>query len=122
MGYPCSAEETRKYFHNLDQDPEHVILIAGSEDHGCSGWAHVFITKRLFMHSFAELGGLVVKEGFQGRGIGKALLAAAENWARHQDCREMRIRSNIIRKQAHIFYLSQAYRQNKQQRIFVKSL
>lgn len=33
--------------------------------------------------------GWFVREGFRHRGIGRALLSAAEDWARHHGCREM---------------------------------
>jgi len=74
------------------------------------------------MDPFIEIGGLVVKDGLRGSGIGKSLLAAAEKWAFDQDCREMRVRSNIIRADAHDFYLGQGYQDNKKQTVFIKSL
>ena len=121
LGYPCSSDAARKFLNDLNQDPDHAVLVADSDDHGLSGWVHVFITKRLFMDPFSEIGGLVVKDGFRGSGIGKSLLAAAEKWAFDQDCREMRVRSNIIRTDAHDFYLGQGYQDNKKQTVFIKS-
>jgi GNAT superfamily N-acetyltransferase len=122
LGYPCSADAARQFLNDLNQDPGHAVLVADSDDHGLAGWVHVFITKRLFMDPFSEIGGLVVKDGLRGLGIGKSLLAAAEKWAFDQDCREIRVRSNIIRTDAHDFYLGQEYQDNKKQTVFIKSL
>ena len=121
LGYPCSSDAARKFLNDLNQDPDHAVLVTDSDDHRLVGWVHVFITKRLFMDPFSEIGGLVVKDGFRGSGIGKSLLAAAEKWAFDQDCREMRVRSNIIRTDAHDFYLGQGYQDNKKQTVFIKS-
>ena len=122
LGYPCSVGATRQFLIDLNQDPNHAVLVAVSDDYGVTGWVHVFKTKRLFIDPFAELGGLVVKEGSRGSGVGKSLLAAAEKWAIDQDCREMRVRSNIIRTEANDFYLGQEYQDNKKQTVFIKSL
>jgi aminoglycoside 6'-N-acetyltransferase I len=40
-------------------------------------------------HAVGYVEGWYVEEQWRSRGIGKALLAAAENWARGQGCREM---------------------------------
>ena len=120
LGYPSSTEECLKFLRELELDPDHVVLVAESEDGIIAGYVHVFKTKRLFLDPFAELGGLVVKENFRGKGIGKVLLAASENWAKEQSCFEMRVRSNVLREKAHYFYLDQGYLNTKKQKIFIK--
>ena len=42
-----------------------------------------------FSHPVGYIEGWYVAEGFRRRGIGKRLLAAAEQWARSQQCTEM---------------------------------
>jgi len=41
------------------------------------------------------------------------LLAAAEDWARKHGCKEMSVRSNVIRERAHKFYERNAYEHYK---------
>lgn len=70
----------------------------------------------------AEIGGLVVDERHRDAGIGRLLLEQAEAWARAKGCGTIRLRSNIIRKEAHQFYLNVGYSNNKTQHAFAKTL
>ena len=55
-------------------------------------------------------------------GVGAALLAVAEDWARAQGFSTMRLRSNVIRERAHRFYEREGYRRIKSQAVFRKPL
>ena len=120
LGYPCSPEDCRKFFRHLELDPDHIVYVAQSSEDVITGFVHVFKTKRLFLDPFGEIGGLVVDDKFRGKGIGKALLDFSEEWLKEQGCSEMRVRSNVIREEAHQFYLDQGYLINKQQKVFLK--
>ena len=61
-------------------------------------------------------------EGFRGRGIGRALVAEAEKWAREKGLETLRLRANAVRTEAHKFYLGLGFKNTKQQLVFVKSL
>ena len=56
------------------------------------------------------------------QGVGRALLAAGEAWARSQGAEAMRLVSGESRKGAHAFYASLGYTGNKLQRNFKKNL
>jgi len=43
LGYPCSADAARKFLDDLNQDPDHAVLVADSDDHGLVGWVHACI-------------------------------------------------------------------------------
>ena len=120
LGYPSRPEKCQVLFKDIVSDPDHIVFLAETSEGSIAGYIHVFKTKRLFLDPFSELGGLVVDKEFRGRGIGKALLAAAENWGSENGCFEMRVRSNVLREDAHNFYLDQGYLVNKEQRIFIK--
>jgi GNAT superfamily N-acetyltransferase len=122
LGYHCTPENSQRYLSDIVQDPEHGVFVAESDKREVIGYIHVFRTKRPFLEPFAELGGLVVLEGYRGQGLGRTLLERSEEWAREKGCPEMRIRSNVIRERAHPFYLDQGYLINKQQKIFIKSM
>lgn len=122
LGYPCPAEETLRFLKELDQDTDNAVFVAEIDGKGLAGYLHVFKTRRLFLDPFAELGGLVVGDESRGSGVGKSLLAAAESWTAEQGCREIRVRSNVIRDNAGLFYLNQGYQINKQQTVFLKTL
>ena len=70
----------------------------------------------------AELVGLVVDEALRGRGIGAALVTAAEAWARERGLARLRVRSNVTREATHSFYRRLGYEEVKRQVVFRKSL
>lgn len=122
LGYPVGLEEAEIHMTNIVRDPEHSVFVAEIEEGSIQGWIHVFITKRVFAKPCAEIGGLVVDERFRGMGLGGQLLLAAEKWAQGKDCLSMVIRSNVIRGDAHEFYLERGYSLLKQQNVFRKEL
>ena len=68
-----------------------------------------------------ELVSVVVQSKYQGRGIGKGLVSAAERWlASRVD--KVRVRANVIREPAHRFYQGLEYKDIKSQKVFVKNL
>jgi GNAT superfamily N-acetyltransferase len=101
--------------------PFHALYVAETGGQ-ISGWAHVHAYPLPEMDFHAELGGLVVAEAHRGSGVGKALLAAAEEWARRNGCRELWLRSNVIRTEAHRFYQGRGYENIKSQHTFRKRL
>ncbi|KPL22156.1 MAG: hypothetical protein AMJ93_07880, partial [Anaerolineae bacterium SM23_84] len=66
--------------------------------------------------------GLVVDSNWRGRGVGRALLEAAEAWALEGGSEVMYVRSRITRVDAHAFYKHLGYRELKTSLTFVKPL
>lgn len=121
LGYPMAPEEAARRLAVLQLDPLQVVLLAEQEGQ-VIGWAHVFGAPRLIDAPFAELGGLVVHADYRGRGVGSALVGAAEGWAFQQGYRTMRVRSNTLRERAPAFYHHQGYSLQKTQNVFYKRL
>jgi GNAT superfamily N-acetyltransferase len=53
-------------------------------------------------------------------GVGAALVAAAEEWARVKSCARLRVRSNVVRERTHRFYERLGYRVVKSLKVFDK--
>lgn len=121
LGYPCSLHEIRERMDQIMQDEDQAVLVAESADTNVVGWVHIFKAQRLIVEPFVEIGGLIVAEGQRGSGVGKVLLEAAEDWARDRGVSGMRVRSNVIREEAHHFYERLGYRRVKQQNVFYKN-
>ena len=68
------------------------------------------------------IGGLVVKDGVRGRGVGKRLCAEVEAWSRNKGLTVVRVTSRSTREGAHRFYLREGYRQTKISAVFEKVL
>jgi GNAT superfamily N-acetyltransferase len=68
---------------------------------------------RHFQHAgglCAELESVFVREDRRGRGVGGALLEAAEALARERGCYRVQLTSNLVRADAHRFYEAHGYR------------
>ena len=65
---------------------------------------------------------IAVDPACRRQGVGRALLAAGEAWARSQGAEAMRLVSGESRKGAYAFYASLGYTGNKLQRNFKKNL
>lgn len=122
LGYPSTPDEIHQRFERLAGNDLHAVFVAESEADQAVGWIHIFACQLMESNTYAEIGGLVVDERCRGSGIGQRLLEQAEAWARAKACASIRLRSNIIRKEAHEFYLKRGYTITKTQHAFAKTL
>jgi GNAT superfamily N-acetyltransferase len=86
------------------------------------GWIDVGVVRHLQAEPRAEIGGLVVSSRLRSGGIGRRLLARAEEWALQQGLKSVIVRSRIAREAAQRFYLREGYEQIKTQAVFTKML
>lgn len=121
LGYPSTPEQVARRLAEILPRPENAVFVAEVEGQA-AGWIHVFVSRMLEAEPFLEVGGLVVDEARRGLGLGGALMAEAEDWSRRRGVLEVRLRSNIIRKDAHRFYDSLGYANVKSQFTFHKRL
>jgi len=104
-------------------DPTQYGAFVAVRPHGeVVGWISVYVLRALELDPFAEISGLVVDGRLRSRGIGKALLKAAEDWASGIGLAVISVNSNITRERAHRFYVSNGYELVKTQNIFRKSI
>jgi GNAT superfamily N-acetyltransferase len=120
LGYPADLPDVEKQISRIADDPSQVLFVSCNKSDTVLGWIHVFRTIRVHGSDFTEIGGLVVEEEHRSEGLGRKLLAEAESWSQRQGCSKMVIRSNIIRAEAHQFYLKAGYQTLKQQKVFLK--
>ena len=122
LGYPSAGADAERRLAQIASEPDAVVLVADSAREGVIGWIHVRALHLLTRDACAEIGGLVVDESQRGRGIGGRLMAAAEDWARRRGLGELRLRSNVIRDDAHAFYRRRGYESAKTSLLFTKTL
>ena len=118
LGYDVRPEVVAE---SLDRRASREIFVA-ARDERIVGWAAVSLHDPFVESPGAHLDGLVVDESVRSAGIGAALLAAAEEWARQRDCNEMNLHSNVLRDRAHAFYRRHGYDTVKAQYYFRKPL
>src|SRR4051812_14262016 len=108
LGYPASAEDIARRWERIDRQG-HAMVFGAEVAGGTVGWIHATIVPVLESDPAAEIAGFVVDATCRSQGIGRALLDAAEDWARVAGCASMRVRSRIARERAHAFYARHAY-------------
>ena len=122
LGYPANPADIERRFASIDGHVEGALLVAEADGGRVVGWIHIVTTHLLEQDSEAEIGGLVVADGMRGRGIGQRLVEAGEKWAADHGFAAIRVRSNVVRGDAHRFYGRLGYELVKTQKNFRKTL
>ena len=119
LGYPSTSAQIARRFTRIAGRADQALLVA---DDGTAvvGWMHVGAYPYLESDESAEILGLVVADGQRSRGIGAALVSAAEGWATERGCQVLRVRSRITRDRAHAFYERGGFERVKTQHCFQK--
>jgi len=120
LGYTISSDSVGTAIDRL-QSGEGAIFVADASEH-LTGWIHIYRSHVVQTEPFAEVGGLVVDPSNRGDGVGRRLLEAAERWASANDLAMVRVRSNIVRSNAHHFYERSGFDVEKTSYTFIKSL
>lgn len=107
---------------NLALAVQHAVMVAESAEGKVIGWVHASVAPLLEVDLRAEVNALVVADNERSRGAGALLLKAAEEWARKHGCKNMSVRSNVVRERAHEFYLRNGYEHYKTQKAFRKAI
>src|SRR5688572_7543562 len=118
IGYPTQPGDDAERLSALCSG---TVLVV-EENGAVLGWIYVCGVHFFQSPPFAEVGGLVVDEASRGRGAGKLLLEASARWAAERGYRKLRVRSNVVREDAHRFYEREGFRQVKSQAVFDRKL
>lgn len=119
LGYPASPDDLRKRIEERAHSTDSVAFAAVLEGQ-IVAWIDAFIEQHLQGSASVVIGGLVVRDTARGMGIGKRLCLEIEEWARSKSIQLVRVRSQIMREDAHRFYLRDGYRKVKTSVVFEK--
>ena len=122
LGYPSSREDIARRFDPMRSRTDHAMMVAVTPEGSVAGWIQVHPVHTLESDPYAEIGGLVVGERFRRHGAGRALVAEAERRAREQGFALIRVRSNVVRPEAHRFYPGVGFELVKTQHTYGKAL
>lgn len=121
LGYPAEAEAMAQRLAAILAQETHAVFVAETAGE-VVGWIHGAEQQMLEFDVRCEILGLVVGADQRGRGLGKRLVEAVEEWARTRGLSDVSVRSNVIRPESHPFYERLGYVRVKTQHAYRKSL
>lgn len=104
LGYPTTGAEVPARLEAV-RAAGGAVIVATSDGGGALGV--ISLARLRVIHAaraVAYITGLVTREGARGRGVGRALVTAATQWAREQGCGRITVTSAEHRADAHAFY------------------
>ena len=120
LGYPVDARVMAERLERFLQREEHVVFVAETTE--VVGWIHGAEHELLEVHRHCEIWGLVVADGQRGKGVGRRLVEAVEQWTLGRGLAEISVRSNVIRPESHPFYERIGFSRYKTQHAYRKRL
>ena len=122
LGYDVDINTVKTQIEKLSIDYKHHIIVV-YEDKKTSkvvGFVHAEMYESLYSDIGLNILGLAVNSNFQGKGIGKKLMAFVEEYALNNNINFIRLNSGSHRLEAHKFYENIGYICNKTQKRFIK--
>jgi GNAT superfamily N-acetyltransferase len=126
LGYPADVAVFAARLRRLLDSPLHAVMVAAREpvpataDGALSGLIGLEHRITLENDERAEIVGLVVDAATRRAGVGRALVAAAEQWTRRRGLDTLFLRSNVVRPEAHAFYPGLGFDRTKTQHVYAK--
>lgn len=120
LGYPSHSQQVLARWRALDVANQELLVaeVGGA----VVGLVHVNQWATVLLDDAAEIVALVVDEARRSQGIGRALLQAAEEWARQRGCSTLYVRTNVMRQRAHEFYFENGFQRVKTSLTLMKEL
>ncbi len=115
LGYDYDLDKQRNNLEAVLNDNTQVIFVADIGNK-VVGYIHLTSYDVIYTDTYKNCLGLAVDNDYKRIGIGSALLKQGEIWAKENSAVGIRLCSGIERENAHEFYLSQGYIENKLQK------
>lgn len=115
LGYDYALDKQRNNLEAVLDDKTQVILVADIGNK-VVGYIHLTSYDVIYTDTYKNCLGLAVDNDYKRMGVGSSLLKQGEIWAKENGAVGIRLCSGIERENAHKFYLSQGYIENKLQK------
>lgn len=124
LGYPAQADAIRSRIERTTDRPHYLLIVCENDldNSNLSGWLQAHASEVIESGFRVEIVGLVVAEDARRKGIGRQLVVRAEQWAAGIGAKTINVRSNVLRKEAHLFYPDLGYELKKTQAAYQKVL
>ena len=117
LGYPSSGPEVGRRMIRYAGNPGERIIVAELRGR-VVGWTSVAVVDHFYTAPCVEISGLVVDADHRNRGVGSLLLDEVKRWAKEKAVPLIRLRANVLRKEAHRFYEREGFSRIKEQIVF----
>ena len=122
LGYPVEATEQVERLAPILASDDDALLVAVDDADTPIGWIHVQARRSLASPPHAQIAGMVVDQAHRSDGVGAALVAAAESWARERGLPSVQVYSRVERERAHRFYERHGYEMVKTSRVLQRRI
>ena len=103
-------------------DTTREVVFVAELDGEVAGYVHAEVYSLLYWEPMVNILGLAVSSDFRRKGAGKALMKRVEEWAKERKIKEIRLNSGGTRKEAHEFYRTIGFDDEKVQIRFLKEV
>ena len=118
LGYDISEAE---FFKNIDYlEQQQAVVFIAKENTRVVGFIAARLSSGLMEGRFGEIIALVISDAHRRKGIGRQLVRKAEEWVFERE-KKIRVRSNVVREEAHSFYRALGYTPSKTQHLYIKT-
>lgn len=121
LGYPSTEEKICEIMDLVLEHEDHQVFIAEREN-TIVGYIHLIQSMRIGSNPFIEIAAFIIDESSRSVGVGSSLIIESEKWASGNGLKDLRIRSNIIREEAHKFFQNRGFQNIKTQEVFLKNI
>ena len=122
LGYSASAGDIAARLPLLLDSDRYFLVVAAAAHGALLGLINAEQRLNIESGTAYEITGLVVASSARRAGVGSALVGAAEAWARAHGAGSMRVRSNVVRPEAHAFYARLGYGLQKTQHCYARAV
>ncbi len=103
-------------------DTHRSTILLAQRGADIAGYACLTVVDFLGLGSFVEVQSILVDKEHRHSGVGKSLMAYAEEWAKKRGYHRIMLSSRVHLEQAHAFYKSLGYTLDKQSYFFSRTL
>lgn len=122
LGYQSPTKVVRERLKRMLHNDYQMIFVAELGDDCAVGRIGQMVYEAIILEQQMEIEGLVVDENHRNLNRGQRLITEADAWAREKGCKNIYLRSGVVRDKAHAFYMCVGYEYVKTQLAFAKPL
>src|SRR5215469_6617662 len=117
LGYDLSENQISENIRSILNNKDNDAFVAVFENR-VIGWIGVSQALQVESAPFCEIRGLIVDNLYRKNGVGKMLIEKAAGWGREKGNKKLKLRCNVKRTEAHLFYQHLNFKESKQQKGF----